>query len=132
MQATMQSNMQSYVIKVATLARASRAASASAAIARCRFSGTRTSFTWTFGEGGEDEGEDEEDEDEEDEDEDKDKGEGEFWIMSISDDQDLYSFHLDSPGVRCLIKCQLAIKMILMFYILLGCSLNSSIFYVVF
>ena len=120
MQATMQSNMQSYVIKVATLARASRAASASAAIARCRFSGTRTSFTWTFGEDGEDGGEDE------------DKGEGEFWIMSISDDQDLYSFHLDSPGVRCLIKCQLAIKMILMFYMLLGCPLNSSIFYVVF
>ena len=41
---------------VATLARASRAASASAAIARCRFSGTRTSFTWTFAEEEEDEG----------------------------------------------------------------------------
>ena len=112
--------MQSYVIIVATLARASRAASASAAIARWRFSGTRTSFTWTFGEGGEDEGEGEEDEDE-------DKGESEFWIMSISDDQDLYSFHLDSPGVRCLIKCQLVIKIILKVYILLCCPLNGSI-----
>ena len=58
---------------------------------------------------------------------DKDKGEGEFWIMSISDDQDLYSFHLDSPGVRCLIKCQLVIKIILKVYILLCCPLNGSI-----
>ena len=70
----------------------------------------------------------ESDEGEDEEDEDKDKGKSEFWIMSISNDQDLYSFNLDSPGVRCLIKCQLAIKMILMFYILLGCPLNSSIF----